>query len=99
MRNDYRYLSCEIVCGDYDSLRAAFGGCSLALRLRALVAAKLEFGRKKWTSIWMSIFYVSLLQHNESAAAGGDFQGACGSGNAVHGRQFVVFTQAQFLAV
>jgi len=43
MRNDYRYLSCEIVLGDYDSLRAAFGGCSLALRLRALVAAKVEY--------------------------------------------------------
>ena len=40
---DYRCLSCEIVRGDYDSLRAAFGGCSLALRLRTLVAAKLEF--------------------------------------------------------
>jgi len=43
MRNDHRYLSYEIVRGDYDSLRAAFGGCSLALRLRALVAAKLKF--------------------------------------------------------
>ena len=40
-----------ITIGDYDSLRAAFGGCSLARRLRAAAFATLRMTALYWEEI------------------------------------------------
>ena len=59
-----------------------------------------SFGRRK-IAVHPDGYFVqkNTLQNDEGAAAGGHFQGACGSGDTGQLGQLVVLTQDQLLAV